>query len=403
MRSASRGAPCRGAVCGAVWCPVSLYVGVTVAVLLALPTKDIGAVQGIVEAVTRMAAQVNVGWLVPPVAFVLTLAIAGTTSAWLAGSARIPFVVGLDNYLPSGLGKLHPRFATPYVALLVQGAVSCAVLGMSFMGSTVEQGYKVLLLLAVVLQLIPYLYIFLALIRLAASPNFVRSRYSRSTLWLAGTCGLVVTALGTVLAFVPQEGGEPVWRFELEDGAGDSVLSRTRRILFLRERPASARHRACGGARPRRSSRDLAARPSPTSTSWRRSTMRTGSSTSIRPTSRPRATSSGSGLRRGESIVFLALEATRGRRALGFTQLYPAWCSVAAKPYYVLYDLFVVPEARRRSIARGLMDRAREYANEVGAYRLELQTARTNRSAQALYESLGWVRDDVFLTYTLRL
>ena len=193
-----------------------LYVGVTVAVLLALPTKDIGAVQGIVEAVTRMAGQVNVGWLVPPVALVLTLAIAGTTSAWLAGSARIPFVVGLDNYLPSALGKLHPRFATPYVALLVQGVVSCAVLAMSFMGSTVVQGYKVLLLLAVVLQLIPYLYIFLALIRLAASPQFVRSRYPRSTLWLAGTCGLVVTALGTVLAFVPQEGGEPVWRFELK-------------------------------------------------------------------------------------------------------------------------------------------------------------------------------------------
>lgn len=112
----------------------------------------------------------------------------------------------------------------------------------------------------------------------------------------------------------------------------------------------------------------------------------------------------GERLRRGESIVFVAMEATpSGERALGFTQLYPAWCSVAAKPYLVLYDLFVVPEARRRSIARGLMDRAREYANEVGAYRLELQTARTNRSAQALYESLGWVRDDVFLTYTLRL
>jgi glutamate:GABA antiporter len=192
----------------------ALYVGVTIAVLLALPPKDIGAVQGIIEAVTQMSDAISIGWLVPPIALLLTLAIAGTTSAWLAGSARIPFVAGLDNYLPAGLGKLHPRFATPYVALMVQGLVSCAVLAMSFMGSTVEEGYKVLLLLAVVLQLIPYLYVFLALIRLAARPGFVRARYSRPTLWAAGLSGLTVTAVGVVLAFVPPEGGEPVGRFE---------------------------------------------------------------------------------------------------------------------------------------------------------------------------------------------
>jgi ribosomal protein S18 acetylase RimI-like enzyme len=111
----------------------------------------------------------------------------------------------------------------------------------------------------------------------------------------------------------------------------------------------------------------------------------------------------GERLQRGESVVFVAAEgAGSGEHALGFTQLYPAFCSVAAKPYLVLYDLFVAPEARRRGVARRLMDRARAYADEVGADRLELQTARTNHSAQALYESLGWVRDDVFLNYVLR-
>jgi amino acid transporter len=191
-----------------------LYVGVTLAVLFALPTRDIGAMQGIVQAVTRMADEAHIGWIVPPVALLLTFAIAGTTSAWLAGSARIPFVAGLDHYLPSGLGKLHPRFATPYVALIVQSAVSCALVAMSFVGSTVEQGYKLLLLLAVVLQLIPFLYIFLALISVAASRSYVRARYSRPTLWVAGVSGFVVTALGVILAFVPQTGGESVWLFE---------------------------------------------------------------------------------------------------------------------------------------------------------------------------------------------
>jgi ribosomal protein S18 acetylase RimI-like enzyme len=104
---------------------------------------------------------------------------------------------------------------------------------------------------------------------------------------------------------------------------------------------------------------------------------------------------------RGESTVFLALE-DDGSKALGFTQLYPAFCSVAAKPYYVLYDLYVASGARRRGVAKRLMERAREFAAEAGAFRLELQTARNNTAAQALYESLGWVRDEQYFVYTLK-
>lgn len=109
----------------------------------------------------------------------------------------------------------------------------------------------------------------------------------------------------------------------------------------------------------------------------------------------------GERMQRGESTVFLALDDGPGTSALGFTQLYPAFCSVAARPYLVLYDLYVAPDARRRGVARYLMERARQYAVESGAFRLELQTARANRPAQALYESLGWVRDEQYFTYTL--
>jgi ribosomal protein S18 acetylase RimI-like enzyme len=109
----------------------------------------------------------------------------------------------------------------------------------------------------------------------------------------------------------------------------------------------------------------------------------------------------GDRIRRGESTVFLALEDDESK-ALGFTQLYPAFCSVAAKPYYVLYDLYVASGARRRGVARQLMERAQEFATETGAFRLELQTARDNRPAQALYESLGWVQDEQYFVYTLK-
>ena len=87
-------------------------------------------------------------------------------SAWLGGSARIPFVAGLDHYLPAALGRLHRRYATPYVALIVHGMLSCLFVAMSFVGATVEQAYRTMLLLAVVLQLVPFLYMYAALVRL---------------------------------------------------------------------------------------------------------------------------------------------------------------------------------------------------------------------------------------------
>jgi glutamate:GABA antiporter len=198
-----------------------LYISATLALLLALPSKDISVVQGILQAVSRMAGDVGVGWMVPPVAFVLTLAIAGTASAWLSGSARIPFVAGLDRYLPSGLGKLHPRYDTPYVAIMVHAALSCLFIGMSLVGAGVEEAYRILLLLAVVLQLVPFLYLYAALVRLAARSNYAQAFYKRGTLWAAGISGFATTALGMGVAFVPPAGRhEPVWLFELKMLAG---------------------------------------------------------------------------------------------------------------------------------------------------------------------------------------
>jgi ribosomal protein S18 acetylase RimI-like enzyme len=107
-------------------------------------------------------------------------------------------------------------------------------------------------------------------------------------------------------------------------------------------------------------------------------------------------------LERGESVVLLAAPPAAGSAAppVGFCQLYPTFCSVALAPIYCLYDLFVVPSARRGGVARALMLAAERHAAGTGAVRLDLSTARTNRAAQALYESLGWVRDDVFHVYS---
>jgi ribosomal protein S18 acetylase RimI-like enzyme len=92
--------------------------------------------------------------------------------------------------------------------------------------------------------------------------------------------------------------------------------------------------------------------------------------------------------------------ADESQRLIGFCQLYPTFCSVEAQPTYTLYDLFVTPSARRLGAGRILLLAAEQLAAERGRARLDLTTAKTNGAAQAAYESLGWVRDDVFFAYS---
>ena len=105
-------------------------------------------------------------------------------------------------------------------------------------------------------------------------------------------------------------------------------------------------------------------------------------------------------LERGRSTLFAA---DNGSQLLGFTQLYPALCSVDLVDYFVLYDLYVIEAARRQGIARALMNAASDWAKAQGADRLDLETARDNAPGQALYRDLGYELDEVFLKFSLDL
>jgi len=100
-----------------------------------------------------------------------------------------------------------------------------------------------------------------------------------------------------------------------------------------------------------------------------------------------------------DSTVLVA--ADDGEELIGFTQLYPTWCSLLGGPVYVLYDLYVAPRARRRGVGRALIHAATERGRLDRKLRMSLSTAKANLGAQSLYESLGWVRDEQFYVYNL--
>jgi AcrR family transcriptional regulator len=109
----------------------------------------------------------------------------------------------------------------------------------------------------------------------------------------------------------------------------------------------------------------------------------------------------GDNIKKGRSVIYLATD--NAGQALGFVQLYPGWCSVAARPLWTLYDLFVTPNARRRGVAIALMEAAGKLARKSKACRIDLETAIDNYEAQALYESLGYQREVEFYKYSLAL
>ncbi|HEY9646234.1 MAG TPA: N-acetyltransferase [Chroococcidiopsis sp.] len=104
---------------------------------------------------------------------------------------------------------------------------------------------------------------------------------------------------------------------------------------------------------------------------------------------------------RDSAILVAAAETNAATEIVGFCQLYPSFCSIAAAPIYVLYDLYVASASRQTGIGQSLLLAAHDLAKAHKKVRLDLSTAKSNLPAQRLYESLGWVRDDVYFTYSL--
>lgn len=187
------------------------YLLVTDALLALVPSGELGAIQGVMQAIHSGAATIGAGWLVAPIAVVMALSIGGAASAWFAGPARVPFVAGLDHALPAALGRVHPRWGSPHIALITCAVISAGLTALSLAGSTVAEAYQVLLRASIVINLIPFVYTFLALLTLEGAHGGQR---------VAGAIGALVTTGGIAAAFLPGDDVTSVVVFELKMLAG---------------------------------------------------------------------------------------------------------------------------------------------------------------------------------------
>lgn len=196
---------------------VMLFLVVTSSLLVAIPAAEIGIIEGILQGIEQAATAIGFGWIVFPVAILMIMNAAGNTSAWLSGAARIPFVIGIDKYLPPILGTIHQKHKTPHIALIVQGAASSVVLVIAAIGSSVSDMYLFLLQTTVILQLIPYVYMFTSLIKVRATYGSKNEYFkSKTVTYTAGIIGVVMSMFGIAFAFVPTEDVSSILVYELK-------------------------------------------------------------------------------------------------------------------------------------------------------------------------------------------
>jgi amino acid transporter len=218
-----------------------LYIAGTLSVLWLVPQGEVNIVSGFLQALAAGAADTGLAlaWLAPAAAALYVIGNIGGVGAWLTGPARVAFVIGLDRYFPPAFGRVHPRWRTPYVAILTQAVLASVFLLLSVIGrgTTVERAYLVILDTMLLVYFLPYIYLFLCYLadRLRGD-EAVAGLPARAQAAMIGVSGLALTSFAMFIATVPPAGTEEPWLFRLKvigGAAGCVVLGG---LLYLRGR-----------------------------------------------------------------------------------------------------------------------------------------------------------------------
>jgi amino acid transporter len=218
IRNPRRDLP-RAAVITGIGCTL-FYIGCTAALLVLLKPEQVSPMTGLAQAGAAGAAKLGIPAIAVALAAMLGLALAGQVDAWIAGNTRLPYAIGLDHYLPQAFARLHPRWGTPYVSLLVQLTGATVFLLMAQLGETVRAGYQIMVDMTVLATFIPFVYIFGAGLRFANR--------------IASFSGLAVTFIAIALCLLPPPEAASVAIFEAKVVGGTVLLAALGWRLFRR-------------------------------------------------------------------------------------------------------------------------------------------------------------------------
>jgi amino acid transporter len=182
------------------------YIVGTACVLLALPSSSVNDLQGLMQAISLTSHKVGYQGIIPLAAFLIALSNVGAASAYLAATSRLPFVAGIDKYLPESFGKLHPKYGTPWVAILTQSILGGIFIFLGQAGTSVKGAYDVLVSMGVITYFIPYLYVFAAMIKLQREPagaEVIRVPGGKPVAYFVSVVGFATTALAIGLSVLP--------------------------------------------------------------------------------------------------------------------------------------------------------------------------------------------------------
>jgi amino acid transporter len=186
-----------------------MYIVGTFAILSLIPAADIDPQSGVFHAITVGSIALKIGALGILAAILVTFGNAGGVGSTVAGISRVPFVVGVDRYLPAAFGKIHPRWKTPWVSILVQAVISAAILLGSQINETMQGAYQKLIDAGIILYFIPFLYMFAAVIKLARRKDRTENTHAVlvpggvTGVWICGGLGFFVVLIGILVSVIP--------------------------------------------------------------------------------------------------------------------------------------------------------------------------------------------------------
>ena len=209
-----------------------IYILGTIGTMALINPNDVDPKSGVFQAITAGSTLLRVGFFGVLAAMLVTVGNAGGVGTTVAGVARVPFAVGIDSYLPAYFGKIHPRWRTPHISILIQAGISAVVLVLSQISETVSGAYQVLVDAAIILYFLPFLYMYAAAIKLAyrpdrkESPGAVLVPGGRTGVWIAGLLGFLICALAMALSMIPpgETANKTVFELKLLGGTSLAIL-----------------------------------------------------------------------------------------------------------------------------------------------------------------------------------